>query len=399
MCTLYFFLVYRARLPRNMIEQEFLRFFLNGLAEDLSRRRLGSSDSGIGARGGGASSAAQIPGAISDEALSRLPADQQAARAWASHVVRNDSEVTSMFCGQLQSRICCLTCGNISYCFDPFFDLSVPLPGPCRRRSFTSSKGSNVGGSVGSSGGGRGVGGHRTANGVSGTGGQSSSACTLEDCLQAFSKEEILDGDNRPICSACRKRRKSEKSLSVHRFPPVLVVHLKRFQYDSSSRDKIGTSVDFPITALDLSPYSTSGASVSSQCDQGRLHRGSASSEENPMRNYPGTGQDFKGDVAGRGGREREGNSQRRRILRHPPMYELYGVCNHMGGLEGGHYTAHCRHNGPSFGSTDTTGSGNVEWNTFDDARVSRVNPVRMGGSAAYVLFYRLVQREAGSDK
>ncbi|CAM9273715.1 unnamed protein product [Sphacelaria rigidula] len=274
-----------------MIEQEFLRFFLNGLAEDLSRRR-------------GASSAPQIPGAISDEALSRLPADQQAARAWASHVVRNDSEVTSMFCGQLQSRICCLTCGNISYCFDPFFDLSVPLPGPCRRRT-----------------------------------------CTLEDCLQAFSKEEILDGDNRPICSACRKRRKSEKSLSVHRFPPVLVVHLKRFQYDSSSRDKIGTSVDFPITALDLSPYST------------------------------------------------------RRILRHPPMYELYGVCNHMGGLEGGHYTAHCRHNGPSFGSTDTTGSGNVEWNMFDDARVSRVNPVRMGGSAAYVLFYRLVQREAGSDK
>lgn len=97
--------------------QEFLRFFLDGLTEDLNRRQCSA----------GAPSTS--PAVLSEDVLSKLPAEQQADRAWALHVERNDSEVTSMFCGQLQSRICCLTCGNVSYCFDPFFDLSVPLAG------------------------------------------------------------------------------------------------------------------------------------------------------------------------------------------------------------------------------------------------------------------------------
>ena len=60
--------------------------------------------------------------------MSRLSAEDQADRAWSLHLARNDSDITRMFCGQLQSRISCLSCGNVSHCFDPFFDLSVPLP-------------------------------------------------------------------------------------------------------------------------------------------------------------------------------------------------------------------------------------------------------------------------------
>lgn len=335
-----------------------------------------------------------VPPPITDRALANLPADEQAARAWALHLSRNDSEVTSMFCGQLQSRICCLSCGNASYCFDPFFDLSVPIP--FGRKSAPSSVFIGDGGGEGTVGGG-GEGGRRTNIDDCNTGGgqQSSSTCTVEDCLRAFTREEALDGDNRPVCSACRQRQKSVKSLAVHRFPPVLVIHLKRFQYDSSNRDKIGTPVDFPISGLDLAPFSTPRACISlfaegqgwellsGDCVYSGLgeasYRGELSS-----RGWGGSSSDMGGSEGGRGRETPRRDSPRKSVFSPSPIYELYGVCNHMGGLEGGHYTAHCRGSGSS-----SDGSGST-WNTFDDARVSRVNPARVGGSAAYVLFYRL---------
>lgn len=43
--------------------------------------------------------------------------------------------------------------------------------------------------------------------------------------------------------------------MSIYRFPPLLVIHLKRFHYSSWRRDKINTSVKFPTEGLDLSPY------------------------------------------------------------------------------------------------------------------------------------------------
>ena len=75
------------------------------------------------------------------------------------------------------------------------------------------------------------------------------------------------------------------------------------------------------------------------------------------------------------------------------PTYELYAVCNHMGGLQGGHYTAHCRSRlggSGSGGSGGGGGGGASEWHTFDDARVGPMSTVRVGGTSAYVLFFRL---------
>lgn len=173
------------------------------------------------------------------------------------------------------------------------------------------------------------------------------SQCKLEDCLQAFTAKEMLDGDNRPVCTRCRRRRKSSKSLAVHRFPPVLVIHLKRFHYDSTSREKLATSVDFPIsTRLNLAPFTTSWA-LPSSAGNGNLPRD----------------------------REHTTHSNNTASLI-SPMYELYAVCNHTGGLEGGHYTAYCR---------------GQKWHMFDDSRVSDLNSGQVGGASAYVLFYRLV--------
>lgn len=115
------------------ISKEFLRFFLDGLSEDLNRSGKGPPPTIASphdeSRGTHQGRAGASPKPLTDDEISTLTAAELAERAWDLHLARNDSEITSMFGGQLQSCISCLSCGNISYCFDPFFDLSVPLSG------------------------------------------------------------------------------------------------------------------------------------------------------------------------------------------------------------------------------------------------------------------------------
>lgn len=57
------------------------------------------------------------------------------------------------------------------------------------------------------------------------------------------------------------------------------------------------------------------------------------------------------------------------------PIYELYAVSNHYGGLGGGHYTAYAKNNG--------------KWYDFNDSSVRACNESHVGGSGAYILFYK----------
>lgn len=52
----------------------------------------------------------------------------------------------------------------------------------------------------------------------------STSRCKIENCLDLFIKEEILDGDEMPTCSKCKTRRKCTKSFTIQRFPKYLVI-------------------------------------------------------------------------------------------------------------------------------------------------------------------------------
>ena len=64
------------------------------------------------------------------------------------------------------------------------------------------------------------------------------------------------------------------------------------------------------------------------------------------------------------------------------PVYDLYAVSNHFGGMGGGHYTAFCQ-------MPDDQG-----WFDFDDSHVSEVDVGKVQSPAAYVLFYH----RRGSD-
>jgi hypothetical protein len=61
----------------------------------------------------------------------------EAAKAWNLYLRTNNSIITDLFAGQLQSIKQCLTCGHTGFQFDPYLDLSVPIPRPAQGGSGT----------------------------------------------------------------------------------------------------------------------------------------------------------------------------------------------------------------------------------------------------------------------
>uniref|UniRef100_A0A670JS51 Ubiquitin carboxyl-terminal hydrolase n=1 Tax=Podarcis muralis TaxID=64176 RepID=A0A670JS51_PODMU len=204
--------------------QELLLFLMDGLHEDLNK--------------------ADNRKRYKEENNDNLDDFKAAELAWHKHKLLNESIIVALFQGQFKSTVQCLTCHKKSRTFEAFMHLSLPLA--------------------------------------------STSKCTLQECLRLFSKEEKLTDNNRFHCSHCKTRRDSLKKLEIWKLPPVLLVHLKRFSYDGRWKQKLQSSVDFPLENLDLSQYVIGPKS----------------------------------------------NLKR---------YNLFAVSNHYGGLDGGHYTAYCK--------------------------------------------------------
>uniref|UniRef100_A0A3Q3XL41 Ubiquitin carboxyl-terminal hydrolase 8 n=1 Tax=Mola mola TaxID=94237 RepID=A0A3Q3XL41_MOLML len=237
--------------------QELLLFLMDGLHEDLNK--------------------ADNRKRYKEEENDHLDDQTAADLAWNKHKVRNESIIVALFQGQFKSTVQCLTCHRKSRTFETFMYLSLPLA--------------------------------------------STNKCSLQDCLRLFSKEEKLTDNNKVFCRHCKAHRDSTKKLEIWKVPPILLVHLKRFSYEGRWKQKLQTTVDFPLDSLDLGQY-VIGPKLS-------LKR-----------------------------------------------YSLYGVSNHYGGLDGGHYTAYCK-NTPK-----------QRWYKFDDHEVSEISTSSVKSSAAYILFY-----------
>ncbi|KAI9227709.1 MAG: hypothetical protein DHS80DRAFT_16733 [Piptocephalis tieghemiana] len=117
---------------------------------------------------------------------------------------------------------------------------------------------------------------------------------TLSKCMEEFTREEQLGESEAWYCGGCKEHRRAYKRIDLWRTPKVLVVHLKRFNHRAGGwrSDKITDMVEFPIRGLDIS----------------LLH---SSSTDQDTRTF--------------------GNEEEK------PLYDLYGVVNHFGGLGGGH--------------------------------------------------------------
>lgn len=55
---------------------------------------------------------------------------------------------------------------------------------------------------------------------------------TLADCLRLFTTNEKLGPEDPWYCPNCKEHRQAWKKFDIWNIPPILVVHLKRFQYD-----------------------------------------------------------------------------------------------------------------------------------------------------------------------
>lgn len=94
--------------------QEFLGFLLDGLQEDLNRvkkkpyiEKPDSTDEMVG----------------NQELIREL-----AAKVWDIHKKRDDSVIGDLFTGLYKSTLVCPTCAKISITFEPFTNLTLPLP-------------------------------------------------------------------------------------------------------------------------------------------------------------------------------------------------------------------------------------------------------------------------------
>jgi hypothetical protein len=71
----------------------------------------------------------------------------------------------------------------------------------------------------------------------------------LLKCFDSFTKEDKVDDT---YCPRCKELKTMKMAMSIWRLPPILVIHLKRFQYTERSRRKLHNLVKFPINGFVL---------------------------------------------------------------------------------------------------------------------------------------------------
>ena len=142
----------------------------------------------------------------------------------------------------------------------------------------------------------------------------------IYECFDLFTESESMAGENAWFNESTGKKEDVLRSVRFFSLPKILVITLKRFSPDGSQ--KLNHVVDFPLENLDLSKYV---------------------------------------------------NGYHKEKYR----YDLFGICNHMGGVSGGHYTAFVK---------NVAG----QWIHYNDSLIevlkdksSVVSPM------AYCLFYR----------
>ena len=142
----------------------------------------------------------------------------------------------------------------------------------------------------------------------------------IYDCFNEFTNREFLEGENAWFNDKTGKKEDIQKYFTFWNFPKILVITFKRFS--PCGKHKKQNNISFPLENLDLSKY-VSGY--------------------NPNQ-Y---------------------------------VYDLFGVCNHVGNVFGGHYTAFVL-------------NSKKEWIHFNDTNVEIIrSPESIITPMAYCLFYR----------
>ncbi|XP_077198601.1 ubiquitin carboxyl-terminal hydrolase 16 isoform X2 [Paroedura picta] len=184
-------------------------------------------------------------------------------------------------------------------------------------------------------------------------------------CLYQFTHNEKLCENNKLLCDVCTRRQlcgpknstnvkkhiytNAKKQMLISLAPPVLTLHLKRFQQAGYNLQKVNKHIKFP-EVMDLAPF------CSVKC---------------------------KNVVEG---------SQR-------VLYSLYGVVEHSGTMRSGHYTAYVKTRAANDQLSDLVLHGKIQqtsgiesskgqWFHISDTHVQAVPVSKVLSVQAYLLFY-----------
>ncbi|XP_036885579.1 ubiquitin carboxyl-terminal hydrolase 16 isoform X2 [Sturnira hondurensis] len=192
---------------------------------------------------------------------------------------------------------------------------------------------------------------------------------SIQHCLYQFTRNEELRGANKLLCEACTRRQRSapqanpkgdkkhvytnaQKQMLISLAPPVLTLHLKRFQQAGFNLRKINKHIRFP-EILDLAPFCTAKCKNVAE-DSTRV------------------------------------------------LYSLYGVVEHSGTMRSGHYTAYSKARAAHTRLSDFVLHGDIpqdfemestkgQWFHISDTHVRVVSTDKVLNSQAYLLFYERI--------
>ncbi|XP_054126187.1 ubiquitin carboxyl-terminal hydrolase 16 isoform X4 [Melozone crissalis] len=186
---------------------------------------------------------------------------------------------------------------------------------------------------------------------------------SVHHCLYQFTRNETLTETNKLLCDVCTQRHfgpknnisekkcvytNAKKQMLISLAPPILTLHLKRFQQAGFNLQKVNRHIKFP-EVIDLAPFCTA------KCK----------------------------NVA-------EGNTK--------VLYSLYGVVEHSGTMRSGHYTAYVKMRAMNSHLSDLVLRGQSQasetepvkgqWFHISDTHVQPVSVSKVLSSQAYLLFY-----------
>jgi ubiquitin C-terminal hydrolase len=145
-----------------------------------------------------------------------------------------------------------------------------------------------------------------------------SNKCTIYDCFDLYTNYEFLEGQNAWFNEKTNMKQDVVKTIKFWSLPNILIVDFKRF---NNSNKKLNNVIHTPLLGLDLSKY-----------------------------------------VIG--------------YNKEQYIYELFGICNHNGEVQGGHYSAYIK-------------NSNQKWYHFNDTDVNEISEAQLITSKGYCYFYR----------
>ncbi|CAH1998952.1 unnamed protein product [Acanthoscelides obtectus] len=234
---------------------------------------------------------------------------------------------------------------------------------------------------------------------------------SVEEALRAFVQPETLDGNNQYHCEKCNKKCDAHKGLKFTKFPYLLTMHLKRFDFDYSTmhriklNDKVVFSEILNLNSfiinhrVDTDPTEERESIV--KCDDcSTTDSGSADDESCQGTDASSTANGHDNCADSDEGIDVSSGNNHDEDAKGPYVYELFSIMIHSGSASGGHYYAYIKDFDKNlwFCFNDQSVSGITE----DDIRKTYGGGPQRGyysgayssSTNAYMLMYRQIDKD-----